>query len=134
MPNVMCRPELHDATTREQYDRFHAEMATLGLVRTISRDGKEFSLPTGLYLGVNVPTPLALLSIRISLFAINITGYTCKLAIWPIDNPASISVSDLEDVTPSYGALLGLLYAAPPAPPRNALMSLFSEYRSASQK
>jgi hypothetical protein len=105
----MCRPELHDATTREQYDQFHAEMETLGFARTISRDGKEFRLPTGLYLGVNLPTYLELLNIRISLLAIKITGRACNLALWSIDNPANISISGLEDVTPSYGALLGLL-------------------------
>jgi len=113
MPNVMCRPELHDATTGEQYDRFHAEMETLGLARTISRGGKEFRLPSGLYLGLNVPTILELLKIRVSLLAIKITSHDCKLAIWPIADPASIDISGLEDVTPSYGALWGLLGAAP---------------------
>jgi len=132
MPNVMCRPELHDATTREQYDQFHAEMETLGLVRTISRDGKDFRLPSGLYLGVNVPSSLEFLSIRISLLAIKITGHACKLALWPIDNPASIDISGLEDVTPSYGALLGLFGTPPPSD--FSFMSLFGEYRSVSQK
>jgi hypothetical protein len=132
MPNVMCRPELHDATTREQYDQFHAEMETLGLVRTISRDGKDFRLPSGLYLGVNVPSSLEFLSIRISLLAIKITGHACKLALWPIDNPASIDISGLEDVTPSYGALLGLLGAAPPS--NFSFLSLLGDYSNASQK
>jgi hypothetical protein len=132
MPNVMCRPELHDATTREQYDQFHAEMETLGLVRTISRDGKEFRLPSGLYLGVNVPKSLEGLSILVSLLAIRITGYAAKIAIWSIANPADISISGLEDVTPSYGALLGLFGTPPPSD--FSFMSLFGEYRSVSQK
>jgi hypothetical protein len=127
MPNVMCRPELHDATTREQYDRFHAEMEILGLVRTISRDGKEFRLPSGLYLGVNVPSLLEILSIRISLLAMTITGSACKLALWHIDNPAGIDISGLEDVTPSYGALLGLLGASPPN--NFSFLSLFGDQK-----
>ncbi len=134
MPNVMCRPELHAATTREQYDQFHAEMETLGLARTISRDGKEFRLPSGLYLGVNVATYLELLNIRISLLAIKITGRACNLALWPIANPAEISISGLEDVTPSYASVLGILAGAPyPNPNAYSFMSLLGEYRS-SQK
>jgi len=134
MPNVMCRPELHDATTREQYDRFHAEMETLGLVRTISRDGKEFQLPTGLYLGLNVASSVDLLKLRVDLLAIRITGFTSKVAVWPIADPAEISISGLEDVTPSYASVLGILAGAPyPNPNAYSFMSLFGEYRS-SQK
>jgi len=132
MPNVMCRPELHDATTREQYDRFHAEMEILGLGRTISRDGKEFRLPSGLYLAVNVPSSLDLLKLRVEVLAMKITAHPCKLALWTIGNPAEMEISGLEDVTPSYGALFGLLGAAPPS--NFSFMSLFGEYRSVSQK
>ena len=124
MSNLMCRPELHDATTREQYTAFHAEMEQLGLEQTVTRDGEVFRLPTGLYLGVNVSTPPGLLSIRISLLAIRITGCAGKIAVWPIDSPASISILGLEDVTPSYGSLLGLL-SGPPMPPFD-LMTFWS--------
>jgi hypothetical protein len=117
MSNVMCRPELHDATTREQYDAFHAEMDELGLEQTITRDGKVFRLPTGLYLGLNVSMPLELLLIRISLSAIKITGYDCKLMLTPIGNPDDIRISGLEEITPSYRGLFGALFATPPAPP-----------------
>jgi hypothetical protein len=124
----MCRPELHDATTREQYGQFHAEMETLGLFRTISRDGKVFRLPSGLYLGENVPSSLKFLGIRISLFAITITGHTCELALWPIDSAASVDISGLEDVTPSfYGALLGLSGEAPPS--SFSFLSLLGDYK-----
>jgi hypothetical protein len=111
--NVMCRPELHDATTREQYAAFHAEMEGLGLEQTLTRDGKVFRLPTGLYLGVNVSTPLESLNIRITLLAMKITGYAGKIALWPVDNPASISISGLEDVTPSFFSELGSMLGAP---------------------
>jgi hypothetical protein len=133
MPNVMCRLELHDATTREQYDQFHAEMETLGLVRTISRDGKEFRLPSGLYLGVNVTTFLELLKLRVDISAIRITAHPCKLALWIVDSPDNISISGLEDVTPSYGALAGLLGGATPSK-GFPFMSLFGEYQNTSQK
>ena len=107
MPNVMCRPELHDATTREQYDQFHVEMEALGLVRTISRGGKEFRLPSGLYLGVNLTMFLEVLKLRVDILAIRITAHPCKLALWTIDSPDNISISGLEDVTPSYASALG---------------------------
>jgi hypothetical protein len=135
MPNVMCRPELHDATTRDQYDRFHAEMEILGLGRTISRDGREFQLPTGLYLGLNVASPLEILKLRIDLLAMKITGHFAKIAIWHVANPAEIVISDLEDVTPSFASVLGILGGAPyPNPNAYSFMSLFGEYRSSSQK
>jgi hypothetical protein len=138
MPDVMCRPELHDATSREQYDQFHAGMQSLGLGRTIARDGREFQLPTGLYLG-NVSSSLELLKLRVDLLAIRITSHTAKIALWPV-NPADIVTDNLEDVTPSYASSLGfglmsILGGAPyPNPSPNIFSTLFSEYRSSSQK
>ena len=116
MPHVMCRPELHHATTSEQYELFHAEMEKLGLVRTLARDGKVFRLPSGLYLGVNVSSSREWFNAMITLQAIMTTGSAGKVAVWHIDDPANISVSGLEEVTPpsfydelGMGAVSGLM-------------------------
>lgn len=50
MARVIVRVELHGATTEQQYDRLHAQMATAGFNRTIAgSDGKQYWLPTATY-------------------------------------------------------------------------------------
>jgi hypothetical protein len=79
--NVICRPELHGATTGEQYTEFHGGMKEFGLDRTITRDGKTFHLPSGEYIGLNVTTSFQLLALKIDALAMRITGYRCKLVL-----------------------------------------------------
>jgi hypothetical protein len=57
MPNVICRAQLHKATTEGQYAEFHAKMRGFGLERKITRNRKVYHLPNGEYLGVNLSTP-----------------------------------------------------------------------------
>jgi hypothetical protein len=115
MANVICRPELHHATSREQYDQFHAGMQEFGLERTITRGEKVFHLPTGEYLGVNLSTSLPLLALKITTLAIRITGNQCKLTLIPVTNPAEIYILGLEEqesyapyLTPAPGDFMGL--------------------------
>ncbi len=103
MENVMCRPELHDATSGEQYRAFHAGMEQLGLGRTITSGERVFRLPTGEYLGVNLPS-LDSLANKINSLAIQITGYPCKLTLEPVD-PAKIYISGLEEEVPYFAEL-----------------------------
>jgi hypothetical protein len=103
MENVMCRPELHYAATREQYDAFHAGMGQLGLERTIMRNAVAYSLPTGVYVGETAD--VALLAIRIDALARQITGRPCALVLASV-NPSSIHFSGLE--SPSYADELGV--------------------------
>lgn len=103
MENVICRVELHDATTREQYDAFHAGMEQLGLERTITRNAVVSYLPTGAYLGVEL-YDLESLAGKINPLAVQVTGYPCKLMLASV-NPASIFVSGLE--SPSFADELG---------------------------
>ena len=105
---VICRPELHGATTREQYDTFHAGMEELGLERTITRDGKVFHLPTGEYLGVNVTQFPRTLALKINVLAIRVTGHECKLTITPVSDPSEIIIFGLVEDT-SYRSTFGAL-------------------------
>jgi hypothetical protein len=82
-------------------------MEQLGLGQTITRNGKVYRLPSGLYLGVDVPAGLALLNLRIFVSALKITGHGCKMALWHIDDPASISISGLEEIAPSFWDAVG---------------------------
>ena len=119
MANVICRSELHGTPTREQYDQFHAGMKELGLERTITRDGKVFHLPTGEYLGLNLSTPLALLTLKINTLAIQITCHQCKLTLSPVSDPAGIYIYGLEEDV-SYASQLGMfasLFLTPPPKP-----------------
>lgn len=127
MANVICRAELHGSPTREQYNEFHAGMKQLGLVQTITRDGKVFHLPTGEYLGVNLSTSFNLLALNITALAIRITSRQCKLTLTPVDDPAKIYILGLEEDT-SYESMLGayasLLAASYPGPSYSALSGL----------
>jgi hypothetical protein len=120
--NVICRPELHDATTREQYTAFHAGMKEFGLLQTITRDGKVYRLPRAEYLGVNISASTALLALKINTLAISITGRQCKLTLTPVADISSIYIAGLEE-EPSYpGALLSAFARSrplAPAPPAN---------------
>src|ERR1019366_7182605 len=122
--NVICRPELHSATTREQYNEFHAGMEQFSLLRTITRDGKVFHLPTGEYLGLNLATSLNLLALKITALAIQITGYQCKLTLTPVRDPADIYIYGLDEEV-SYASEFGSLLAASyPGPSYSALSGL----------
>jgi hypothetical protein len=127
MWNVMCRAELHGSPSREQYEDFHAGMEQLGLVRTITRDGKVFHLPTAEYLGVNLSTPKITLGLRITVLASRITGSPAKLTLAPVDDPASIYISGLEEDT-SYASQLAYYASAchtpAPWPTANRLQAL----------
>jgi|SRR5208282_1224617 hypothetical protein len=107
MESVLCRAELHDATTREQYAAFHAGMGNFGLEQTITRNGVVSYLPTGAYLGVNLSTSLESLGKRIDFLALQITGHPCKLILAPV-NPASIYISGLE--SPSFASEVGVSF------------------------
>jgi hypothetical protein len=96
MWNAICRPELHGAPTREQYDDFHAGMKQLGLERTITKDGKVFNLPTGEYLGVDLFTSLQVLTLQITSLAIRVTGHQAKLILVPVSDLAGIHIYGLE--------------------------------------
>jgi len=104
--NVMCRAELHKATTNEQYKEFHALQSGNGLERTITRDGKVYKLPTGEYLGVDLGTSLKVLSLMIKAAAILVTGYPCKLTLTPVNDISEIYIADLEEEE-SYAMNLG---------------------------
>jgi hypothetical protein len=105
MPDIECRPELHHATTEEQYDQFHTGMNELGLGRTLVRDGKVWKLPKAVYLGLNLATPFYLLDIKINALAIKITGNRCKLMLSYVD-AATIYISGLEEVVSPWVQLL----------------------------
>lgn len=132
MPNVVCRPQLHKATTEEQYAEFHAKMSGFGLERKITRNGKVYRLPNGEYLGVNLSPPFDLLALKIDAAARQITGYGCELTLAPVRDVADIYIYGLkEDLSfesqlsmfgsllaagysePSYSALSGLAAAVP---------------------
>ena len=129
MPNVICRPQLHRATTEEQYAEFHAKMSGFGLERKISRNGKVYHLPNGEYLGVNLSTPFDLLAIQIDAAARQITGYACELTLAPVKDIAEIYIYGLKEdlsfetqlgffasllaASPSYSPLSGLAAAIP---------------------
>lgn len=50
MARVVVRVELHGATTEEQYERLHAQMAAAGFARTImGGNGVRYALPTATY-------------------------------------------------------------------------------------
>jgi len=94
-------------------------MEALGLERTIARDGKVFRLPTGEYLGVNLPTSSTLLALKITSLAFRITASPCKLTITPVSNPAEIHISGLEEVVSfatELGAFASLFLTSPPPP------------------
>jgi hypothetical protein len=103
--NVMCRAELHGSPTREQYAAFHAGMGGYGLGQTITQNGKVFRLPTGEYFGSDLSDSLAILSLKVSFLAIQITGESCKLMLAHV-SPEDTFVSGLEEV-PSYATELG---------------------------
>ena len=128
MPNVSCRPELHGATTREQYAKFHAGMKEFGFEQTILRDGTMRHLPTGEYLAVNISTPMNLLALKIAALALQITGNQClKLTLTPVRDPADIYIYGLDEEV-SYASELGsfgsLLAASYPGPSYSALSGL----------
>ncbi|MGA9530152.1 MAG: hypothetical protein WBS24_18710 [Terriglobales bacterium] len=106
MEIVICRAELHGTPTREQYSAFHAGMEQLGFGQTITRDGRDFRLPTGEYLGANLSTSLTLLALKITHLAFQITGCPCKLTLAPVD-VANIYFLCLEEVS-SYASELGI--------------------------
>jgi hypothetical protein len=106
MEDVICRAELRGTPTREQYDAFHAGMAQFGLGQTITRDGRVFRLPMGLYLGVNLSASLELLALKVSSLAGQITGRLCKLTLAPVDT-TRIYILCLEEETPSFARELG---------------------------
>lgn len=129
MPNVICRPQLHRATTEEQYAEFHAKMSGFGLERKITRNGKVYHLPNGEYLGVNLSTPFDLLAIQIDAAARQISGYACELTLAPVKDIAEIYIYGLKEdlsfetqlgffaslhaASPSYIPLSGLAAAIP---------------------
>jgi hypothetical protein len=50
MARVVVRVELHGATTEQQYECLHAQMAAAGFGRTIvAGNGAEYWLPTAMY-------------------------------------------------------------------------------------
>jgi hypothetical protein len=50
MARVVVRVELHGATTEQQYERLHAQMASAGFGRTIvAGNGAQYWLPTATY-------------------------------------------------------------------------------------
>jgi hypothetical protein len=103
-------------------------MRQLGLVQTITRDGKVFHLPTGEYLGVNLSTSFNVLALKITALAIQTTGRQCKLTLTPVDDPARIYILGLEEDT-SYESTLGAfasLFVASPARPISALAQFAS--------
>ena len=117
MTNVNCRPQLHGATTSEQYAQFHAGMEGLGFERTITRNGKTEHLPNGEYLALNLSTPFNLLALKIDALARQITGNPCKVTLWPVVDLAAVYTYGLEEDN-SFGAQLGQLmggYLANPA-------------------
>src|ERR1700683_2779107 len=116
--NVICRVELPGRPTREQYDEFHAAMQEIGLVRTITRNGKVYHLPTGEYLGVNLTTTLDLLDLQIMVAALQATFGPCKVTITPVADPDQIYISGLEEDHSYEGALryLGELLGRSTAP------------------
>jgi hypothetical protein len=125
--DLICRAELHGSPSREQYDEFHAGMEALGLERTIARDGKVFRLPTGEYLGVNLPTSSTLLALKITSLAFRITASPCKLTITPVSNPAEIHISGLEEVVSfatELGAFASLFLTSPPQPTPSGFSAL----------
>jgi len=97
MPNVICRPQLHKATTEEQYAEFHTKMSGFGLERKITRNGKVYHLPNGEYLGVNLSTPFDLLALKIDAAARQITGYACELTLTPVREIAEIYIYGLKE-------------------------------------
>src|ERR1039458_9343630 len=109
MPNVSCRPELHGATTREQYAKFHAGMKDFGFEQTIMRDGTMHHLPTGEYLAVNISTPMNLLALKIAGLALQVTGNKfLKLTLTPVRDPADIYIHGLDEEV-SYASALAPL-------------------------
>lgn len=130
MPNVVCRPQLHKATTEEQYAEFHAKMSGFGLERKITRNGKVYHLPNGEYLGVNLSTPFDLLGIQIDAAARQITGYACELTLAPVKDIAEIYIYGLkEDLSfeSSLGFFASLLAASPSHSPLSGLAAAISE-------
>lgn len=109
MGDVMCRAELHGAPTREQYGAFHAGMGKLGLEQTITRNGRVFRLPTGEYLGITPSDSMALLAVKISTLAFQITGSPCKLTLTPVDAAKvyTLCLEEIEEI-PGFAAELGL--------------------------
>lgn len=50
MARVVVRVELHGASTEQQYERLHEQMASAGFGRTITgADGNQYWLPTATY-------------------------------------------------------------------------------------
>ena len=50
MARVIVRVELHGASTEQQYERLHTQMAGAGFGRTITgSDGNQYVLPTATY-------------------------------------------------------------------------------------
>jgi hypothetical protein len=127
MPNVSCRPELHGATTREQYAKFHAGMKKFGFEQTIMRGGTIHHLPTGEYLAVNISTPMNLLALKIAGLALQITGNQClKLTLTPVRDPADIYIYGLDEEVSYASALsaLGLSLTPPPQPTYSGFSAL----------
>jgi hypothetical protein len=64
MPNYTVRVELQGSPTREEYDRLHAAMQSLGLYQAVNgqRNGAAcvVTLPTGLYYGASSSAAQAL--------------------------------------------------------------------------
>lgn len=130
MSNVICRPQLHKATTEAQYAEFHAKMSSLGLERKITRNGKVYHLPNGEYLGVNHSTSFDLLAIQIDAAARQITGYSCELTLTPVKDIAEIYICGLkEDLSfeTQLGFFASLLAASPSYGPLSGLAAAISE-------
>jgi hypothetical protein len=122
--NVSCRPELHGATTREQYAKFHAGMKEFGFEQTILRDGALHHLPTGEYLAVNISTPMNLLALKIAALALQITGNQClKLTLTPVRDPADIYIYGLDEEVSYASALVAFGIQASAAQPSYSALS-----------
>jgi hypothetical protein len=120
---IICRPELHGATTREQYAEFHSGMNDLGLARTITQDGKVFHLPTGEYAGVNVSDSFRLLALKIDALAMRVSGNRCKLTLERVNSPADVFTYNLDEET-SYASALAALFSSSPSQPISPLAAL----------
>lgn len=124
LSTIICRPELHSATTREQYDEFHSGMEQFGLAREISRDGKTFHLPSGEYIGVNVTSSFNLLALKIDALAMRITGNRCKLTFVRVSDPSDVYIYGLEEDVSLTSALANMFAASSSGPKYSALSAL----------
>ena len=99
-------------------------------MRTISRGGKTFHLPSGEYIGVNVPSSFNLLALKIDALSMRITGHQCKLTLARVNDPSDIYIYGLEEDV-SYASALASLFAATGGEPR---YSAFATLAAANSK